>query len=136
MHLRMLPPLLAVAWLLGGLPLAAVAAPDVTERAKRFVKDPETRLGRLDVEAGRAAWEATISGKDDDFKRKEEAQNRIDAALADPKAWAEIKELKDKRDAVDDPTTRRAVDVLYLLYLEKQVDAELLKKMTAKSNAV
>src|SRR5262249_42738702 len=120
MYLRLLLPLLAVAWL-GGLPLAAAAAPDVTERARRFVKDPETSLRPLDGEAGRAWWDANISGKDEDFKRKEEAQNRIDAALSDPKVFAEIKDLKDKSKDIDDPVTRRAVDVLYLLYLEKQV---------------
>src|SRR5207302_5426456 len=31
---------------------------------------------------------------------------------------------------------RRAVDVIYLMYLEKQVDAELLRKMNALSNAL
>ena len=30
----------------------------------------------------------------------------------------------------------RQIDVLYLQYLEKQVDPELLKKITAKANAV
>src|SRR5262249_16427982 len=38
--------------------------------------------------------------------------------------------------AIDDPNLARCIDVLYLLYLEKQVDAELLKKIVAKSNAV
>src|SRR5262249_17349240 len=31
---------------------------------------------------------------------------------------------------------RREIDVLYLMYLEKQVDPELLKKITAKANAI
>jgi len=134
-YLRLLPPLLAVAWLCG-VPLAAAAAPEITERARRFVADHETRLRPLDVAAARAWWDANISGKDEDFARKEEAQNKVDAALSDPKRFAELKELKDKRQDIDDPVLRRCVDVLYLLYLEKQVDAELLKKMTAKSNAV
>jgi peptidyl-dipeptidase A len=134
LYLRLLP-LLALAWLLCALP-RAVAAPETTERAKQFVKDHETRLRPLDVAANQAWWDANISGKDEDFNRKIETQNRIDAALSDAKVFAEIKALKNKRDDIDDPTMRRAVDVLYLLYLEKQVDAELLKKMTARSNAV
>ena len=34
-----------------------------------------------------------------------------------------------------DPTLARQIDVLYLLYLEKQVDPELLKQITAKANS-
>ena len=30
----------------------------------------------------------------------------------------------------------RQIDVLYLLYLEKQVDPELLKQITARANAI
>src|SRR5882724_3195359 len=37
---------------------------------------------------------------------------------------------------MDDAVTKRAVDVIYLMYVEKQVDADLLKKMTKLSNTV
>src|SRR5947199_253291 len=36
----------------------------------------------------------------------------------------------------DGRVLKRAIDVIYLTYLEKQVDPELLKKMTALSNSV
>jgi peptidyl-dipeptidase A len=117
-------------------PFAAVAAPDVTEAARKFVAAHEARLRPLEIAAGLAWWNANISGNDDDFKKKEEAQNRIDGALADRDAFKEVKELRDHREKIDDPLVRRAVEVLYLAYLEKQVDPELLKKITAKSNAV
>ena len=34
------------------------------------------------------------------------------------------------------PAARRQIDVLYLTYLEKQVDPALLKKITARANAI
>src|SRR5581483_2720363 len=37
---------------------------------------------------------------------------------------------------IDDPISKRAVDVIYLAYLEKQADPELLKQMTALANKV
>ncbi|HVS34182.1 MAG TPA: M2 family metallopeptidase, partial [Gemmataceae bacterium] len=43
---------------------------------------------------------------------------------------------KEHKKDIDDPVVVRAVDVLYLLYLEKQVDRDLLKQMVEKSNAV
>lgn len=117
---------------------SAVADDATTAKAKKFIADHEAKFKPLDVSAGKAWWDANTSGKDEDFKRKEEAQNKIDAALADKTVFAELKALKEAKDkgAIDNKITARAIDVLYLLYLEKQVDPELLKKITAKANAV
>ncbi|MEO2089014.1 MAG: M2 family metallopeptidase [Gemmataceae bacterium] len=128
--------------LLGGLALsvttAALADDATTAQAKAFVADHEKRIRPLDIKAGKAWWDANTTGKDEDFKRKEEIQNELDAALANPSHLADLKELKKAKDAgkIDDTTTARAIDVLYLLYLEKQVEPELLRKITAKANAV
>ena len=128
--------------LLGGLALSlaspAFADPAATTRAKAFVADHEKRIRPLDIAAGLAWWTANTTGKDEDFKKKEEAQNKLDAALADKTVFTELKAIKASKDkgTVDDAVMARAIDVLYLLYLEKQVDPELLKKITAKANAV
>ncbi len=117
-----------------------VAMADVvtTAKAAKFVAKHEAKFRTLDVIAGKAWWDANTTGKDADFKKKEDAQNQIDAALADKIVFAELKLLKAAKDkgAIDDKLIARAVDVLYFLYLEKQVDPELLKKITAKANAV
>jgi peptidyl-dipeptidase A len=88
------------------------------------------------VASNRAWWDANTTGKAEDFARKVAAQNRIDRALADPAVFAELKALEDSRKQIDDPVTARAVHVLYLLYLEKQVDTALLEKMVEKANAI
>lgn len=116
----------------------ASASPEATERAKKFLAGHESRLRPLDVSAGLAWWNANITGKDEDFKKKEDAQNKIDEALSSKAHFAElkaIKQLKDKGE-VEDKVIARAIDVLYLMYLEKQVDPTLLKKITSKANAV
>ncbi len=119
-----------------GVPFAAVAGPAATERARRFLDAHEKKLRPLEVAANLAWWNANISGKDEDFHKKAETQNRIDEALANPEAFREIHELKKLRDAgaIDDPIVARSVQVVYLIYLEKQVDPALLKKMVEKSN--
>lgn len=119
-----------------GTTRTASADAETTAKAKAFVASHEAKMRPLDVAAGKAWWDANTTGKDEDFKRKEEAQNKIDAALADKSRFAELKALKERRDQIDDAVTKRAIDVLYLLYLEKQVDPELLKQITAKANAV
>ena len=135
--LRMLPPLaLALGFVLLCRPLAAPAAQAVTDRARQFVEDHTKRLRPLEVAAALAWWNANTTGKKEDFDKKIEAQNRIDEALANADAFKTVKGLKEHRQEIDDPVVRRAIDVLYLTYLEKQVDKELLKQMVTKSNAV
>src|SRR5262249_17267334 len=76
-----------------------------------------------------------VSGKAEDLKRKEELQNRIDEALADAVVFKELQAIK-TAGGIDDPLVSRQIDILYLAYLEKQVDPALLKKMVALSNKV
>lgn len=130
------PVLLTVGLLLLVGPMTAMASGEVTGRARQFLKGHDQRIRPLDIATNLAWWNANTSGKDEDFKRKEEAQNRLDAALANAKLFAELKDLHQKRDQIDDAILRRAIDVLYLIYLEKQVDPAILKKMVALANAV
>jgi peptidyl-dipeptidase A len=131
----------------GGAAVAGLLTPDVSAQdqpadpgaaAKEFVADHEARIRPLDVAAGLAWWSANISGEDADFKKKEDAQNKIDAALSDPKPFAALKGIKAAADVgkVTDALLARQVNLLYLQYLEKQVPPELLKRITAKANAV
>jgi peptidyl-dipeptidase A len=112
---------------------AAGPGPDAA-RAREFIDAHVARVRPLERAAALAWWNANISGKDEDFQAKEEAQNRLDAALADPARFSEVKALTQAK--LDDPLLARQVAVLYLQYLEKQVDPALLRKITAKANAV
>ena len=121
------------------LPTSASAA-DANDEAATFIKDHVAKLRPLEVHGNIAWWNANISGNDDDFKKKEDAQNKIDEALADKKAF-EPRQREGLKDAADkgqlkDPLVARQVQLLYLQYLEKQVAPELLKKITSKANAV
>src|SRR5437763_12383681 len=110
--------LAAAAGIAGVSPLMADEA--TTDRAKKFVAAHEAKFKPLDRRAGIAWWDANVTGKDEDFARKEEAQNAIDAALANPEAFAELKSLKEasKKGEIDDKLLARCIDVLYLAYLE------------------
>src|SRR6516164_964535 len=136
LYLRLLLPavLVFVAALAVYSPLAAPAASQASDRARKFVQGYEAKVRPLEIEANRAWWDASISGKDEDFKRKQSAQNRINEVLADPAAFQEVKAIKEA--GVDDPILAREIDLLYLAYLEKQVDPALLRKMVALSNKV
>jgi len=119
--------------------LAAVVVADdagsADTRAKKFIEAHVAKIKPLEKSAGIAWWDANTSGKDEDFQRKEEAQNKIDAVLSDPVAFRELKSIKES-GRVTDKLLARQIDVIYLGYLEKQVDPLLLREMVSKSNAI
>jgi peptidyl-dipeptidase A len=135
LSLRLILPLLGLLVLLAAWPAVVSATPEATDRARRFVNAYTAKIRPLEIAANRAWWNANLTGKDADFKAKEEAQNQIDAALSSKDDFKEVKAIKDGGQ-IDDPVTARAIDVIYLAYLEKQLDPDLLKKMTALGNAV
>ncbi len=120
----------------------AVAAPNggslgntnADARADAFITDYESRVRPLEIAVNLAWWKANTSGKDEDFAAKEAAQNRLDEALSDATRFAELKDLRDAKLA--DPLVARQIAVLYLAHLEKQVPAELLRKISARSSAI
>src|SRR5262245_438049 len=60
-------------------------------RAQSFIAAHEKTVRPLERAAALTWWNANVSGKDDDFAAKEEAQNRLDEALADKARFAELK---------------------------------------------
>jgi peptidyl-dipeptidase A len=135
LSLRVLLPLLGLLVLFAAWPAMVAATPEATDRARRFVQAYTAKIRPLEIAANRAWWNANLSGKDEDFKAKEEAQNKIDAALSNKDDFKEVKAIKEGGN-IDDKVLARAIDVIYLAYLEKQLDQDLLKKMTALANAV
>ena len=111
------------------------------QRAQTFVADHEARARPLEKASAIAWWNANTSGRDEDFKAKEEAQNRVDALLADPVRFKQLDTIRLDKDNWTDRShppqvLRRQIQLLYLQHLEKQVDPALLQKMTAKANAI
>jgi peptidyl-dipeptidase A len=107
---------------------------DALALAQTFIQEHERTIRPLEREAALAWWNANVSGRDIDFKAKEDAQNRLDAALSDHARFDRLKAIKQVKPT--DPKLGRQIDVLYLVYLEKQVDPELLKQITAKANSI
>src|SRR5262245_52555186 len=83
----------------------AAADDATTAKAKTFVADFIEKFRPIDIDANRAWWDANITGADEDFKRKEDAQNKIDAFLSSKDLFAQAKALKESKE-VDDPVAR------------------------------
>ncbi|MFO0914282.1 MAG: M2 family metallopeptidase [Pirellulales bacterium] len=109
-------------------------AADMTREAQEFIAQFEAELRPLEIQAGLAWWNANISGSDADFAAKEEAEKKLNASLASPDSFAKLKAIRSGE--IPDKLLHRQIDVLYLKYLEKQVDPALLNRIIAKSNAI
>ena len=107
---------------------------DSSSAARRFVQRYERTVRPLEIAVNKAWWAANISGKDEDFAAKEAAENKLNETLSDRQRFSELKRIKQGR--IDDVLLARQIDVLHLTYLEKQVDPELLKRMSSKANAI
>jgi peptidyl-dipeptidase A len=114
--------------------VAAATAQDNTQAARDFLRDHEQKIQPLQIENNRAWWVANTTGKDADFAAKEAAENKLNEALADPQQFARLKKIH--KGKIGEPVLARVMEVLYLQYLEKQVDPALMKRMTAKANTI
>src|SRR5262249_44557825 len=85
----------ALVVLLAAWPAVLSAGPEATERARKFVQAYTAKIRPLEIAGNRAWWNANITGKDEDFKAKEEAQNKIDAALSNKDDFKQVKAIKD-----------------------------------------
>ena len=120
-------------WMVVGA-ATSVSSQDVGTQAQEFVREHERKIQPLQIASARAWWTANITGQDEDFAAKEEAENKINEALSDKQQFNRLKQIQAGKIA--DPVLRRTIDVLYLQYLDKQVDPALLRRMTAKANAI
>lgn len=124
---------LVLAWVSGG---GLMAEEGVTKQAREWVRSHEERMRPLEIRANQAWWAANNSGKESDFQAKEEAQNKIDAELSRLERFQQVKGFHARLRDIDDPLVRRSIQLLYLTYLEKQVDPQTLKEMVSLGNRV
>jgi peptidyl-dipeptidase A len=123
------------------LNLAAVAGRAAGEdasgnnaRAERFVKQHEAKIRPLEIESARSWWLANTTGSDEAYRRKQEAETRLDLLLSDRQTFAELKSIRNQ--PIGDPRLARQIAVLYLQYLGRQIEPKLIEEMSARSNAV
>lgn len=115
-------------------PAQNTAAQDTSADAKKFVDEHVAKIRPLEIESGKAWWNANVSGKDEDFAKKEAAENKLNEAVANPQQFNRLKKIHEGK--IGDAVLRRQIDLLYLQYLDKHVDPALLKRMTAKANTI
>jgi peptidyl-dipeptidase A len=103
-------------------------------RAERFVQRHEAKIRPLEIESARSWWLANTTGSDEAYRRKQEAETRLDLLLSDRPTFAELASIKSR--PIGDPRLARQIAVLYLQYLGRQIDSKLIEELSVRSNAV
>lgn len=95
------------------------------KRLNEFLAAYDAKVIPLSKESALSSWNANVSGTDADLAKSEKAAFEFDKYYTDKKAFAELREIKES-NAVKDPILLRQVDLIYDMYLGKQIDTSLL----------
>lgn len=86
------------------------------------------RIRPLETEMGRAWWDAAVTGSADAYARLEDLRNRMDELFREPGLAARLAEA---RGAAADPVEARALRLLELEALPRQIDPALGERQNA-----
>ncbi|MBW6491133.1 MAG: M2 family metallopeptidase [Lentimicrobium sp.] len=97
------------------------------QELKTFISEWEAKVEPLQKEAALAYWNASISGKDEDYSKSEQLQFQVSSIFTNKEDFELLKKIKDS-GAVTDTLLKRQLEVLYTGYLSNQIDTVLLAK--------
>ncbi len=90
-----------------------------------FITKFDTVVQPLTKEASLAYWNASISGKDEDWKKSEDLNIELTKVFSNKEDFALLKKIRNS-DAITDELLKRQLEVMYNSYLGNQVDTALL----------
>jgi len=113
-----------------------------TNKKEQMEKDLNAFLAKYDSvvqplmkESNLAYWNASISGKAEDWKKSEELNIELTKIFANKDDFATLKKIKES-NTITDEIRKRELDVLYNAYLSNQVDTSLLNEVIKMQIAI
>lgn len=95
----------------------------------RFIESYEEKVVELSKQANLAYFDASISGKEEDYKRASELQLKLSRVYANKEDFETLKKLKADEDKIEDPLLKRQLTIIYNDYAGNQFSEELLEKI-------
>ena len=123
--------------LFGILLIALVVSGDQGRKpdAQAFVDAVTAQVAPLSKAMALNYWEATATGKQELYTRQGELELQLRKIFADKAGFEQAKALRSD-PAVADPLLRRQIELLYLSYLENQIDPKLMERMVTMASAI
>jgi len=105
------------------------------KKFRAFVADHVEKVEPLMKEWNLSYWNASLTGKKEDFDKTAEYELKIRTIYSDTGDFAYLKDLK-ANDQVKNPLLKRHLNLLYNAYLSNQIEPSLLKQIVEKSTAI
>ena len=102
---------------------------------REFLKEYENKVVELSKETALSYFEASISGKSEDYKRSSELQFRLSKIYTNKEDFAKLKSFKES-EKISEPLLKRQLELIYNSYAENQFDEKLLEEIIALSTKV
>ncbi|MCF8243395.1 MAG: M2 family metallopeptidase [Melioribacteraceae bacterium] len=101
----------------------------------KFLIEYENKVVDLSKETNLAYFNATISGKPEDYQKASELQLKLSKVYSDKEDFERIKKFKESNE-LDDQVLKRQVELIYNNYASYQFNEELLKEIISLSTKV
>ena len=111
------------------------ADPEMVKQFDEFVKKFEAKYIPLFKETNLAYWNASITGKEEDFKKVAELQNKMTLIFSNKEDFAALKKIHSSK-GITDSIKKRELEILYLGFLGNQADTAKLNAINAAQNQI
>ncbi len=98
------------------------------KQLEQFIDIHVAKVEPLTTQANHAYWDASTTGKPEDYERVKKLQLEIRRIYNDPNEFAFLKDIKESGQ-VGNARLARQLDKLYYAYLRNQIEPELLQKL-------
>ena len=102
---------------------------------QQFIEHHVQIVEPLYRESNLASWQASASGKEEDYRRSAELELKLKKVYANREEFQKLKAWKES-GKIKDPLLRRQLTLLYNAYLRAQIDTALMKQMVELSSEI
>ncbi len=105
------------------------------EKFEQFLHEITEKIIPLTRDAHIAYFDASISGKPEDYKKASDLELKLSKVYSDRHAFNELKKFKEKNE-INDIFLKRQLDLLYNTFLSHQMNEDLLEEIIKLSTKV
>ncbi|NQT03174.1 MAG: M3 family oligoendopeptidase [Planctomycetes bacterium] len=98
------------------------------KQLEQFIEIHIAKVEPLATQANLAYWDASTTGRPEDYDKHKQFQLKIRQIYCDPQEYALLKDMKESGQ-IRDARAARQLDKLYYAYLKNQIEPELLEKL-------
>jgi len=109
--------------------------PDMEKELSNLIKEIEVKVAPIQKETNLSYWNASITGKEEDFAKVAGLQMKLNMIYSDNEIFKKLEKYRES-DKIQDELLKRQLEILYLGFKGFQVDTVLLNQITKLSTEI